>query len=219
MSQPLGFSHPQFSHHICKLQKALYGLKQAIRAWFSRLTTKLIALGFHGAKSDSSLFIFKSVEFTMFILIYVDDIIITCSKATAIDDLLSLLQSDFSIKDLGRLNFFMGIEVVDTPTGSLLSQKCYILDILCRTNMVVAKLVSSLMSTATNLSAFEGASFDDPTLYRSIVGALQYLCITRLDISFTVNKVSQFLQKPIVLHWQSVKRLLRYLKHTIHFGL
>jgi hypothetical protein len=136
----------------------------------------------------------------MFILIYVDDIIITCSKATAIDDLLSLLQSDFSIKDLGRLNFFLGIEVVDTPTGSLLSQKRYILNILHCTNMVATKLVSSPMSTTTNLSAFEGASFDDPTLYRNTMGNLQYLCITRLDISFTMNKLSQFLQKPIVLH-------------------
>jgi len=219
MSQPPGFSHPQFPHHICKLHKALYGLKQAPRAWFSRLSSKLLALGFRGAKTDSSLFIFKSPEFTMFILIYVDDIIITCSKDSAIDNLLSLLQSDFSIKDLGLLNFFLGIEVVDTPDGSLLSQKRYILDILRRTNMVAAKPVSSPMSTATNLSAFEGAFFDDPTLYRSTVGALQYLCITRPDISFTVNKLSQFLHQPTVLHWQSIKRLLRYLKQTIHFGL
>jgi hypothetical protein len=219
MSQPPGFSHPQFPQHICKLRKALYGLKQAPRAWFSRLSNRLLELGFYGAKSDSSLFTFKSAAFTMFILIYVDDIIITCSHAPAIEELLSLLQSDFSIKDLGALHFFLGIEVVGTPGSSLLSQQRYILDILHRTKMVAAKPVSSPMSTATSLSAFEGASFEDPTLYRSTVGALQYLCITRPDISFTVNKLSQFLQKPTVLHWQSVKRLLRYLKQTIHFGL
>jgi hypothetical protein len=80
-------------------------------------------------------------------------------------------------------------------------------------------MLSSPMSTTTSLSAFDRTTFDDPTLYRSIVGALQYICITRPDISYTVNKLSQFMQKPSVLHWQSVKRLLRYLKDTIHFGL
>jgi hypothetical protein len=97
------------------------------------------------------------------------------------DELLPLLQSDFSIKDCGPLNFFLGIKVIGTLGGSLLSQQRFILDILHRTHMVDAKLVSSPMSTTTSLSAFEGASFADPTLYRSIVGALQYLCITCLD--------------------------------------
>jgi hypothetical protein len=219
MSQPPGFSHPQFPHHICKLQKALYGLKQAPRAWFSKLSNKLFALGFQGANSDTSLFTFKSADFTMFILIYVDDIIITCSRPSAIDDLLNLLQCDFSIKDLGSLNFFLGIEVVPTAEGCLLSQNRYILDILRCTNMLACKPISSPMSTSTSLTAFEGTSFDDPTLYRSTVGALQYLCITHLDISFTVNKLSQFMQKPTIIHWQAVKRLLRYIKQTIHFGL
>jgi hypothetical protein len=170
MSQPPGFSHPQFPQYICKLHKALYGLKQAPRAWFSRLSNKLLELGFHGAKSYTSLFTFQFAAFTMFIQIYVDDIIITCSKASAIDELLSLLASDFSIKDLGPLHFFLGIEVISTPGGSFLSQFVDILGILRRNNMTTAKLVSSPMSTTTSLSAFEGASFNDPTLYRSTIG-------------------------------------------------
>jgi hypothetical protein len=165
MSQPPGFSHPQFPQYICKLHKALYGLKQAPRAWFSRLSNKLLELGFHGPKSYTSLFTFQFAAFTMFIQIYVDDIIITCSKASAIDELLSLLASDFSIKDLGPLHFFLGIEVISTPGGSFLSQFVDILGILRRNNMTTAKLVSSPMSTTTSLSAFEGASFNDPTLY------------------------------------------------------
>jgi hypothetical protein len=145
------------------------------------LSNKLLALGFHGAKFDTSLFTFDSETFTMFILIYVDDIILTFPQASAIDELLSLLQSDFSIKDCGPFNFFLGIEVIGTLGVSFLSQKRFILDILHRTHMVDTKLVSSPMSTTNNLSAFEGASFADHTLYRSIVGALQYLCITCLD--------------------------------------
>uniref|UniRef100_A0A2N9G3J2 CCHC-type domain-containing protein n=1 Tax=Fagus sylvatica TaxID=28930 RepID=A0A2N9G3J2_FAGSY len=101
MSQPPGYQHPIYPHHVCKLQRAIYGLKQAPRAWFSRLSTKLLELGFHGSRSDSSLFIYKHRSLTMFILIYVDDIIITSSQPSAIDDLLTSLTHDFAVKDLG----------------------------------------------------------------------------------------------------------------------
>jgi hypothetical protein len=103
------YSHPQFPNHICKVQKALYGLKQAPGAWFSRLSTKLLALGFHGSLSDASLFIYKSTTFTMYILIYVDDILITCSRPFEIPKLLANWDTDFTLKDLGPLNFFLGV--------------------------------------------------------------------------------------------------------------
>jgi hypothetical protein len=115
--------------------------------------------------------------------------------------------------------FFLGIEVLPCPTGFLLSQHRYIVDILRRTKMLEAKPINSPMASSTHLSTFEGDLFPDPTLYRSTVGALQYLCITRPDISFCVNKLAQFMHKPTVLHWQDVKRLLRYLKETVQFGL
>uniref|UniRef100_A0A2N9HTS2 Reverse transcriptase Ty1/copia-type domain-containing protein n=1 Tax=Fagus sylvatica TaxID=28930 RepID=A0A2N9HTS2_FAGSY len=184
MSQPPGYSHPQFPNHICKLEKALYGLKQAPRAWFSKLSTKLLALGFTGSRSDSSLFIYMGSSFVMYVLIYVDDIIITCSKPSAIDELLLVLKSDFAVKDLGCLNFFLGIEVIRNEHGALLSQKRYILDLLKRNHMIDAKPVSSPMATTTVLSTLEGEPLADPTPYRSAVGALQYLAITRPDIAF-----------------------------------
>jgi hypothetical protein len=155
----------------------------------------------------------------MYFLIYVDDIIITSSQASAIDSLLHHLGSEFAMKELGGLNYFLGIEVVPSTQGVLLSQKKYILDILTRTKMSEAKPVSSPMASSTHLSILDGDPCDDPTLYRSTVGALQYLSITRPDIAFSVNKLSQFMHNPTTLHWQSVKRLLRYLKQTIHFGL
>ncbi len=155
----------------------------------------------------------------MYVLIYVDDIIITCSKAAAIDDLLQLLSSDFAVKDLDKLNFFLGIKVIENEAGVILSQQRYILDILKHTNMQDAKLVSSPMASSTSLSAYEGESFPDHTLYHNTVGALQYLSLTRPCIAFAINKISQFMHKPALLHWQAVKRLLCYLKHTIQFGL
>uniref|UniRef100_A0A2N9H904 Reverse transcriptase Ty1/copia-type domain-containing protein n=1 Tax=Fagus sylvatica TaxID=28930 RepID=A0A2N9H904_FAGSY len=219
MSQPPGYHHPQYPNHLCKLNKAIYGLKQAPRAWFSRLSTRLIALGFHGSKSDTSLFICRTSSFTMYVLIYVDDIIITSSSSDAIDTLLSQLHHDFAVKNLGSLKFFLGIEVLSNSDGAILSQQRYITDILHRTHMLEAKPITTPMASTTSLSGFDGEPFPDHTLFRSTVGALQYLSITRPDIAFTVNKLSQFMHKPTLTHWQAVKRLRRYLKHTIQFGL
>ena len=85
--------------------------------------------------------------------------------------------------------------------------------------MLEAKPLSSPMASSTNLFVFEGDPLLDATLYRSTVGALQYLSLTRLDITFIVNKLSQFMHRPTTFHWQAIKRFLRYLKQTIHFGL
>jgi hypothetical protein len=219
MSQPPGYQNPNYPTHVCLLQKAIYGLKQAPRAWFSRLSSRLIAFGFHGSRSDSSLFIYNKASVIMYVLIYVDDIILTGSHSAAITDLLNSLKRDFAVKDLGSLNFFLGLEVLPNADGVLLSQQRYIMDLLNRTKMSDAKPVSTPMASSTNLSAFDGEPFTDHTLFRSTVGALQYLALTRPDIAFSVNKLSQFMHKPTTLHWQSVKRLLRYLKHTIQFGI
>jgi hypothetical protein len=95
-----------------------------------------------------------------------------------------------------------------------LSQKRYMLDILKRTKMVDAKPICTPMATSVTLSAFDGEAFNDPTLYRSTIGALQYLSITRPDIAFSVNRLSQFMHNPRLSHWQAAKCLSRYLKQT-----
>jgi hypothetical protein len=219
MAQPPGFVHPQFPNSVCLLKKALYGLKQAPRAWFSRLSTRLLELGFIASKADTSLFVYISAGIRLFALVYVDDIIFTRSSAAAVDDLICSLSLDFPIKDLGSLNFFLGTEVQRSSSGLHLCQQRYITDLLTRTNMQLAKPVSSPMSAASTLSQFDGISLSDPTLYRSTVGALHYLSITRPDIAFAVNKVSQFSHAPRETYWAAVKRILRYLKHTISYGL
>jgi hypothetical protein len=215
MSQPAGFVHPQFPTSVCLLKKALYGLKQALRAWFSRLSTRLLELGFTASKADPSLFIFVSAGTHLFALVYVDDIIFTGSSLTAIDALLRSLALDFPIKDLGPLNFFLGVEVHRSSAGLHLSQQRYIADLLTRTSMQFAKPISSPMTATSPLSQFHGIPMTDPTLYRSTVGALHYLSITHPDIAFAVNKVSQFSHAPRDVHWTAIKRILRYLKHSI----
>ena len=129
-----------------------------------------------------------------------DDLIITTSKPSAIGDLLCHLKTNFAIKDLGNLNFFLGVEVLPNSFGLVLSQKHYIIDLLRKTNMLKAKPISSPMAQSTSLSTLKGVPISDVTLYKRTVGALQYPSITRPDIFFTVKKLSQFMHRPINIH-------------------
>jgi hypothetical protein len=141
------------------------------------------------------------------VLIYVDDIIITSSHSATISQLIDDLHSSFALKDLGPLHFNLGVEAAWHSDGLHLSQQRYINDILTKTNMVLVKPVSTSMAASTILSRFEGSTMTDTTLYRSTVGSLQYLSLTRPDIAFAVNKVSQFMQEPRDAHWSAMKRV------------
>jgi hypothetical protein len=148
----------------------------------------LTSLGIGG--SIYSLLSLPPFGLVYFIGIISSDIILTSSSISVVDDLIRSLSLTFPIKDLGSLNFFLGVEVHWSSTGLHLSQQRYIADILKRTNMELAKPISSPMSVAAPLSKLDGISMVDPTIYRSSVGVLQYLSITRSDIAFAVNKVS-----------------------------
>jgi hypothetical protein len=187
---------------VCKLDKALYRLKQAPRAWYSRLSTKLQSLGFKPSKADVSLFYFRNGRVTMFLLIYVDDIIVASSSQEATAALLWKLLSEFALKDLGDLHYFLGIEVKRIQQGIVLSQGKYTSDLLKKVGMVDYKPVNTPLSASENFLAYEGEQLGptDATRNRSIVGALQYLTLTRPDISFSVNKVCQFLHMPTTVH-------------------
>jgi histone deacetylase 1/2 len=128
---------------------------------------------------------------------------------------------DFALKDLGALHYFLGIEVKKVHDGIILSQEKYANELLSRVNMKICKAVDTPLSVSEKLSLTEGEalSSDDSTRYRSIVGALQYITLTRPDIAFSVNKVCQFLHAPTTVHWTAVKRILRYLKGTLSLGL
>lgn len=112
----------------------------------------------------------------------------------------------------------MGLEVLYTSSGLFLSQSKYAYDILDRAKLLDCKPVATPLASATQLSTL-GTAYSDPTVYRSLVGALQYLTITRPDLSYAVNQVSQFLHSPTQDHFQAVKRILRYVKGTLSYGL
>jgi hypothetical protein len=221
MKQPSDFEDSAHPEYICKLDKSLYGLKQAPRAWFSRLSTTLLALGFSTSKADISLFLFNKCGIKFYFLIYVGDIIIISSSSVAIDRLLGQLRDNFAVQDLGPLSYFLGVEVHHHIDGLTLTQHKYIHDLLSRTNMLVASVVVTPMVPAEKITLTDGEplSPDNSIRYRSVVGALQYLSLTQPDNSFSVNCVCQYMAAPTSVNWIAVKHILRYLQDTIDYGL
>jgi hypothetical protein len=205
--QPPGYEDTQHPGYVCKLDKAIYGLKQVPRAWYSRLSAKLLQLGFVSSKGDTSLFFLRNKQVTMFILVYVDDIIVASSSQDATMCLLRDLEKDFALKDLGDLHYFLGIEVTKVKDGILLTQQKYATELLQCVSMISCKPVSTPLSISEKLSAYAGDLLGpiDATNYRSIVGGLQYLTLTRPDISFSVNKICQFLHAPTTVHLTAAK--------------
>jgi histone deacetylase 1/2 len=221
MQQPPGYENKTHPNYVCKLDKALYGLKQAPRAWYARLCSKLEALGFMYSKADTSLFYYNKGQHTLYVLVYVDDIIVASSSQAATYVLLKDLQREFALKDLGDLHYFLGIEVRRDSDGLILLQGRYATDILARANMRSCKPVDTPLPTSVKLSVEEGDKLGptDATKYRSLVGALQYLTLTWPDISFAVNKVCQFLHAPTTVHFAAVKRILRFVCGTWNSGM
>ncbi|KAM1452490.1 hypothetical protein ACFX2I_039449 [Malus domestica] len=219
MSQPPGFEDSRYPYLVCKLHKSLYGLKQAPRAWNDRFTQFLPQLGFNNTYSDSSLFVKCVGAEIVILLLYVDDIIITGSAAATIQQVIAQLTTEFELKDLGPLHFFLGIQITRTASGLLLSQEKYIQDLLKKTEMLDSKPAATPCLPYNRLLKDDGQPFNNPALYRSIVGALQYLVFTRPDIAFSVHQVSQFMQVPMISHFTAVKRILRYLKGSLNHGI
>jgi histone deacetylase 1/2 len=221
MHQPLGYVDKKHPGYVCKLDKAIYGLKQALRAWYARLCGKLEKLGFIPSKVNTSLFYYNKGRHTLFVLVYVDDIIVASSSQEETNALLADLQQEFALKDLGDLHYFLGIEVKRGNSNLILTQERYANDILKRSGMEKCKPIDTPLSSTQKLSVESGdrLGLDDSTRYRSLVGALQYLTLTRPDISFAVNKVCQFLHAPTTVHWSAMKRILWYIRGTINLGL
>jgi histone deacetylase 1/2 len=157
----------------------------------------------------------------MYLLVYVDDIILISSSDAVADHLVSALSGDFAVKDLGALHYFLGLEVSRSSAGLTLTQQKYALDLLRRAGMLKCKHATTPMSATDRMSALDGDTLlpDDATEYRSLVGGLQYLTITRPDVSYAVNRVCQYLHAPRTSHWSAVKRILRYICFTASYGL
>lgn len=153
------------------------------------------------------------------LLLYADDIIITRSASGAITQVINALTTEFDIKDLGLLHYFLGIQITRAATSLFLSQTKYIKDLLVKSKMFEEKSYDTPCLPYHRLFKEDGEPYSNTKLYRSIVGALQYLTFTRPDIAFSVHQVCHFMQNLMVSHFTIVKHILQYLKGTIQFGI
>ncbi|XP_057740475.1 uncharacterized mitochondrial protein AtMg00810-like [Arachis stenosperma] len=160
---------------VCKLTKALYSLKQASRTWYHKYSIALLHLGFSATKSDVSIFVRFKHNFTPFVLVYVDDIIITGDSEGAISQVIQQLNDKFALKDLGDLHYFLEIQVTKTNAGGLvLSQEKYIKDLVKKVEIEDCEPCHTPLPSSVTFSAFGGSVFNNPRLYISVVRNLAY---------------------------------------------
>ncbi|XP_022041556.1 uncharacterized mitochondrial protein AtMg00810-like [Helianthus annuus] len=217
MSPPPGMELP--SNQVLQLKKSLYGLKQASRQWHGKLSSVLKTKGYVRSQNDYSLFSKSMGSSTVHIAIYVDDILVTGDNIYEIDSLKAFLHTTFQIKDLGFLNYFLGIEVLHHSHGTIMTQRKYASDLL--KDFLVEDLISTNcpLPPHLQLKVNDGVLLRDPLLYRQLVGKLNYLTHTRPDLAFAVQFLSQFMQTPRIPHWQAALHTLAYVKGTISQGL
>ncbi|XP_068329800.1 uncharacterized mitochondrial protein AtMg00810-like [Pyrus communis] len=219
MAQPSGFqstAHPP--HYVCKLQKSLYDLKQAPRAWNDRFTSFLPGLGFKASQANPSLFVQHSSKGTVVLLLYVDDVILTGSSEL-VSGVITGLTDKFDMKNLGQLNYFLGLQISYTTGGLFVSQTKYITELVAKVDFQDCKSCATPCLPYHRLLKNDGKPFHNPEQYIGIVGALQYLTFTRPDIAFSVNQACQFMHNPMESHVIAVKQIIRYLKGTSNFGI
>ncbi|GJV77506.1 ribonuclease H-like domain-containing protein [Tanacetum coccineum] len=204
MHQPPGFVDSRYPNHVCLLQRSLYGLKQAPRAWFQRFAGYATRAGFSPSRCDSSLFIYTQGSQVAYLLIYVDDIILTASSPVLLQQIVDSLHKEFDMTDLGALNYFLGISAVRHPTGLFLSQNKYARQLLERAHMVNCNPSRTPINTNSKLG-LDDVRVQDPTLYRSLVGGLQYLIFTRTDLSYAVQQVCLYMHDPREQHFTALK--------------
>ncbi|XP_070009699.1 uncharacterized mitochondrial protein AtMg00810-like [Nicotiana sylvestris] len=219
---------PFGEYKVCKLIKSLYGLKQASRQWNIKLTDAFLATGYKQSSYDHSLFTKQAGEEIAIILVYVDDLIITGSTKELIQEAKRTLHNNFKVKDLGELKYFLGIEVMRTKYGILLNQRKYELGLISDLGLSGDRPVTTPLEVNLNLTTIDydecvgGVNdpvLEDITTYQKLIGRLLYLTITKPDISFGVQVLSQFMQGLKISDWNATLRLVKYIKNAPGQGL
>ncbi|XP_070044109.1 retrovirus-related Pol polyprotein from transposon RE1 isoform X1 [Nicotiana tomentosiformis] len=221
IEQPPGFVAQGESRGLVSLlHRSLYGLKQSPRAWFGKFSTVIQEFDMTRSEADHSVFYRHSASsLSIYLVVYVDDIVIIGNDQDCITNLKQHLFQHFQTKDLGRLKYFLGIEVAQSSSGIVISQRNYALDILEETRMIGCKPVDTPIDPNSKLMPGQGEPLSDPASYKRLVGKLNYLTVTRPDISYPVSVVSQFMNSPCDSHWDAVVRIIRYIKSAPGKGL
>ena len=227
MEQPDGTVKEGEEAKVMRLLKCLYGLKQSPRQWNLCIDAVLQKLGFRRLKSDVGIYVKGEGDEAVYIALYVDDMFMVGKKLKNIEVVKEGLGREFKMKDLGLAKFLLGIEIRRQENGDvLLVQEKYARDVVGRFNMEGSKPVSTPLELGTHLDTSQQPVLDVDKEqmcnipYRSAVGSLMYLSTcTRPDISAAISELSKFSQNPGAVHWEGVKRVLRYVNATAGDGL
>ena len=209
VEQPRGYEKKGSEPLVYKLHKALYGLKQAPRAWFNRIEAHFISEGFQKCDSEQTLFTKRNREGKIIIVsVYVDDLIFTGDDEIMMSEFKSSMLREFDMSYLGRMRFFLGIEVLQKFDGIYICQRKYALEVLNRFGMFESNSVSSLIVLGFKASKDGDGVTVDETYYKRLVGSLMYLTATRPEMMFVICLISRYMEKPAELHLQAAKRAL-----------
>ncbi|GKA98633.1 putative ribonuclease H-like domain-containing protein [Tanacetum coccineum] len=200
-------------------EKALYGLHQAPGAWYGTLSTYLLDNGFQRGQIDKILFIKRVKSDILLVQVYVDDIIFGSTKKELCIEFEKLMHKKFQMSSIGKLTFFLGLQVTQKDDGIFISQDKYVDEILKKLGFSTMKTASTPMETSKPLMNDENAEDVDVHLYRLMIGSLMYLTSSRPDIMFVVCACARFQVTPKVSHLHVMKRIFRYLKGQPKLGL
>lgn len=226
MEQPQMFVKSNEREKVCKLNKPLYGLKQAGREWYHKLNDYLTKLKFKRTAVNPCVYVDTKEGSDSIIIVYVDDLLIASASSISISNIKNALKVKFKIRDLGCVKDILGMHVDRDGVGDIkISQRMYIQDVLERFGMVDCNPTSIPMEQNLDITKLEEETKlrEDEKLnepYRELIGCLNYLSnATRPDIAFATNLLSRFCVNPKLIHWKMAKRVLRYLKGTIDYGI
>lgn len=217
--QPEGFEKKGEEHKVYKLFKALYGLRQAPRAWYTKLRKCLENLGFEKCLYEHAVYVKREGNECLIIGVYEDDLLVTGTSVENILKFKTQMCCEFDMSDLGLLSYYLGIEVEQDRNGIELKQTAYAKKLLTKAGVSECNPIRCPMESRVQLDKDERGKAVDSTNYKSMVGGLRYLVHTRPDISYAVGVVSRFIERPTVIHHGAVKRILRYVKGTLDYGI
>jgi hypothetical protein len=204
---------------VCKIKKYLYGLKKALRAWFSRLDQYLQKQGYKRGATNNNLYIKIEDQNIFVVVVYIDDIIFGSNLTIMSKTFATKIQEEIEMSMLGELSFFLGLQVTQSEKGIFISQTKNIKETLKKFKMEDSKPVSTPMVTGCSLILDDDSPKVDQNMYRSMIISFLYSTTTRPDIMQVVVLVGRFQSRPRETHLKSVKRIFKYLKGTLEFGL
>lgn len=205
MNQPPGYEDLSKPGYVCKLKKAIYGLKHAPRAWFDKFSDFLLEFGFECSFPDPSLFIYHHGTNVIYLLIYVDDMILTGNNNTLLDKLMVSLNTVFKMKDMSVVHYFLGIQVHQNNDGLFMNQSKYAVDLLITAGMADCAPMPTPLPLKLDLVTGQDELFSEPSYFRRLAGKLQYITLTRPDMQFSVNYICQRMHSPTKSDFQLLK--------------